>query len=119
MAFDTFISPTGGKFSVGSSETRRPRILSAGFGDGYAQEAGDGLNSDLSEMRVSWDLLTPDEAQPIMEFFKAHKGYIPFKFTLPGEAIARKWKATEYTRTWTDQNAVSVSATWKEAVDPE
>lgn len=119
MAFQTFIPPVGASFSTGTSESREPRVLAAQFGDGYTQRAGDGINANPGELSPSWNVLLEGEAQAILNFFASHKGYIPFKFKLPGEATARKWICTKWNRTWATNRTVDVTATWKEVFDPD
>ncbi len=119
MAFQTFTPPVGSSFSVGSSESREPRFLAAQFGDGYVQRAGDGLNADAGELSLSWNVLLWSEAKTILDFFASKKGYVPFKFKLPGEAVTRKWICTKWNRSWSENRTVDVSATWKEVFDPE
>lgn len=120
MSLLTFVPPaaSGDYFNEGAQENHKPRVLSANFGDGYAQETGDGLNADLGDLTPSWRNLSMEEATSVMGFFAQHKGYIPFLFTLPGEETARKWKCTEWVRTWNAAGLVDVSATWKEAPYP-
>lgn len=120
MALATFTPPAaaGAYFNEGSEESHKPRVLSAGFGDGYAQEGADGLNADLLDLTPSWRNLTTTESTAVMSFFAVRKGYIPFLFTLPGESTARKFKATEWRRTWNAAGLADVSAVWKELAYP-
>ncbi|MDH2051137.1 phage tail protein [Achromobacter marplatensis] len=58
------------------------RTLKAQFGDGYAQEAEDGINSRVE----SWPLEffgREDEVRPIKEFLDRHKGWKRFYWTPP------------------------------------
>lgn len=119
MAFPTFSPPVSGKFSAGATEDHEPRVLSAKFGDGYNQEAGDGLNADLMKLSVSWEALTPAQGQTVMDFFKDLGGYRPFKFTLPGEASPRKFKCRKWSRRFPSFQIVDVTASWEEVADPE
>ncbi|GHZ69281.1 Putative prophage LambdaSo, minor tail protein M [Vibrio cholerae] len=53
------------------------RTLSAQFGDGYAQEVGDGINtkSDSYSLQFKGDYI---KIKAIMDFIDEHKGYVPF-----------------------------------------
>ncbi len=54
----------------------------AQFGDGYAQQAGDGINNK----RDSWPLTFTKrkaEAEKIKQFFDDHEGYKAFAWTPP------------------------------------
>lgn len=120
MSLLTFTPPeaSGDYFNEGAQESHKPRTLTAAFGDGYVQEAGDGLNADLAELSPTWRNLSWEDATSIHNFFAQHKAYIPFLFTLPGEDTERKWKCTEWGRTWNSAGLVDVSATWKEVAYP-
>lgn len=119
MAFKTFVPPTNGKFSIGGTQSHEPKILSAQFGNGYAQEAVDGLNADLMTLSLSWEALTPAEGQAVMDFFAGQKGILPFKFTLPGEDLPRKFKCKKWQRRFSTETLVDVSANWNEVADAE
>lgn len=119
MVFPTFVPPASGTFSTGATEDHEPRVLTAKFGDGYVQEAGDGLNADLMKMSVSWEALTPEEGQTVMDFFADLGGYRPFKFTLPGEGVPRKFKCRKWSRRFSSFQVVDISASWEEVANPE
>lgn len=58
------------------------RVLSAQFGDGYTQEAGDGINNE----KQSWPLEFvgyEEQIKSIRDFLRAHGGFKPFKWTPP------------------------------------
>lgn len=118
MAFLTLVPPAGAKFAPGTSESHQPRVNTAQFGNGYQQISGDGLNYDPIELRAVWNVLTWAEAGVLMTFFANHRGYIPFKFALPGET-AKTWIASNFTRTWTSEKTVDVTATLKQDFTPE
>lgn len=116
MALSTFIPPSssGSYFNDGTQEAHKPRVLTAGFGDGYAQELADGLNTDLMELTPSWRNVPEDAANTTLAFFKARAGFFPFLFTLPGESSPRKFKCTEWSRTFLAAGGCDVMAIWKE-----
>lgn len=58
------------------------RVLSARFGDGYAQEVGDGINNETQ----SWPLQFigyRSQIEPIRDFLRQHAGFRPFLWTPP------------------------------------
>jgi len=68
------------------------RTRSAKFGDGYAQEAGDGLNSETQDWPLTF---TGSKARivEILNFLRARKGYQSFYWTTPfGEQLLFKCK---------------------------
>ena len=113
---DTFsppIAPTPG----GLSHQVTPRVLSAPFGDGYRQDAGDGLNAILRTVTLQWSVLDPADADTIEAFFVAEKGYLPFLWTDPRESAPRQWKCTTWTRAAATAATDSISATFVEVHD--
>ena len=91
MAYETF---TWVPLS-GPSSTTQFRVLSARFGDGYAQEAADGINN----YSTSWPLTFQGQAAditPIITFIKNHAGYKPFEWTPPLESVARLFVVQQY-----------------------
>lgn len=119
MAFATFVPPYGAstKFEAGAVEDHEPRVLTAGFGDGYEQRTPDGINTDLATVSPSWPALTWGQGQTIVDFFAARKGVTPFYFTMPGESTPRKWIAKKWSRRFDTDQLVTISAQWKEVVD--
>jgi len=70
-------------------------VLSAQFGDGYSQEAEDGINNETQ----SWPLTfsgSKAEMQPIADFFRAHKGAAGFLWT-PFMGVQGIYKVTTFT----------------------
>lgn len=58
------------------------RVLKAQFGDGYSQQVGDGINTEVQ----SWELeFTGPESyvNPIVSFLRRHKGYKAFTWRPP------------------------------------
>ncbi len=74
------------------------RVLSAGFGDGYRQEAGDGLNGMARALDATWDLLLSADADDIEAFFVAQRGYLAFLWTPPGRSTQAQWTCKTWTR---------------------
>ena len=93
FAFQPDQNPTG---------TVTYRTLKAQFGDGYAQEVGDGLNTELN----SWVLTFsggPNDVFPVRDFIRAHGGAaIPFLYQPPTELAPMLFKCTN--AQWTVKN---------------
>jgi len=107
--------------SYTTARTTRARVLRSGFGDGYSQRAGDGLNSVISSWSVVWNALTPEEADYIDGFLAARGGHEAFSWTGPGEDQPRLWTCEVWSRA--PQRAgsarASMTATLEEASDLE
>lgn len=101
----------GPSYPVESSS--EPRILKVEFGDGYTQEAPDGLNFLLYTFNVNWDAITNAEKAIIKPFIEARGGYQTFLWIDP-DGVTRKVKC----RTWTFSNIEpglhSLKATFEE-----
>jgi len=110
MAFDTFVPPLAP--SPGTKMAPEVKILSASFGDGYTQEAPDGLNNIRMVATVTWSFLLPDQADTIFGFLTAHKGSGPFYYALR-DGVMRKWTCKQFERLWDTPN--SVTATFRES----
>lgn len=70
-----------------ANHTVQHRVLSANFGDGYIQRAGDGINTKTT----SWDLSCTGSLsfiQQVQAFLDAQGGYKAFLWSPPGQAPA-------------------------------
>lgn len=81
--------------SLNSQLDEEPRVLSAAFGDGYEQRAGDGINNNLPKWSLRFDTRTVSEAGAIRDFLRACNGVDSFDWTPPmgtaGKFLCRKW----------------------------
>lgn len=68
---------------VGTSGQGTFRTRTAQFGDGYAQDVADGINNEVQQWTHSASDLDSDTLDEIMEFLRAHKGYMRFLWTPP------------------------------------
>lgn len=113
MAYQTFtwcplLDPTG-QF--------RFRVLSAQFGDGYAQEVGDGINNKITSWPLEFMGLRSEMSQ-IIDFFDDHFGYLPFEWTPPMGSSPRLFVVREYTMQASGANIYRVVATFEERFAP-
>ena len=95
--------------------TSNLRVKKAQFGDGYSQEAGDGINNESQ----SWPLTfsgSKAEMQPIADFIRAHHGYIGFYWT-PLLGSQGLYKVTAFTL---NENAgvYTITATFEQKFAP-
>ena len=102
--------------SAESQMVVKPRILQAKFGDGYTQEAPDGINHLLRTWQVYFKNRTTTECDAIEAFLVAQAGYLPFDWTPPNGA-AGKWKCglpNGWTRTRHSGQVGSITCTFEE-----
>jgi phage-related protein len=80
-----------------------PRVLRAQFGDGYVQEAGDGINANLVTWEVVYDPIhassgTTPTLSDLKSFFESLAGYTKFLWTPPppynsqGTFVCPRWE---------------------------
>ena len=93
----------------GTSGSKKPRLLTVKFGDGFKQDTGDGLNATERSFTIVWDPIQANDADTIEAFLAAHIG-VPFYYTQPREIAPRTWIATGYQRThpYPTQDALTV-----------
>lgn len=76
--------------------SQKPRILTAQFGDGYAQDAGDGINIAPRSWQLTFSTRTDAEIAPILAFLRARNGIEAFNWTDPdgvsGVFVCREWQ---------------------------
>ncbi|MTD98797.1 phage tail protein [Paracoccus sp. YIM 132242] len=97
MALDVFQPPM--RPSPGTGHAPEVNLRKASFGDGYVQASPAGLNHIRCVISFRWDYLTLNEARTIEGFLIAQGGYVPFYYTLNGEATPRKWTCAEWSLT--------------------
>jgi phage-related protein len=73
FTYDPITDPVG---------TSTYRTLTAQFGDGYSQVAGDGINNVYDTWSLSFAGASADVA-PVKSFLDALQGYLPFYWTPP------------------------------------
>jgi phage-related protein len=77
----------------------KPAVLSAKFGDGYEQRAGNGINTMLSMWALEFRGKSRAEAALIEAFLVARAGVEAFYWVDPdgvsGTYICREWSRTE------------------------
>jgi len=96
--------------SYSSSTNKEFRVLSADFGDGYANRVGDGLNVAKQSWNLTWNLLTTAEADDITDFFDTQAGVTSFNWVdLNGDN--NTYIVREYSRSFVAFNSHTVTAT--------
>ena len=86
--------PLTGYISQSSSKTRKNRVLSARFGDGYSQEAPDGTNTLVDEWTINYENLSSTNRSTLTAALDAVGSWDYFTWTAPGDSSSKKWKVT-------------------------
>ena len=113
MTISTFTPPI--QPSVGAQRKPQLKILSADFGDGYSQEAGDGLNYIRDVFELNWEVLTPTQSDAIESFLLAQGGITPFFWLAPGDATPRKFTCKDWEVTYLRVGLRSIKATFRQS----
>lgn len=79
-----------------NEETRVRRVK---FGDGYEARLLDGLNTISITTTIPYTNRTQAERDLLLDFFRRHRGYHWFYWSVPGEAGARKFVCPKWTVT--------------------
>lgn len=98
-------------------KTTKARTLRTDFGDGYSQRAGDGLNAIGRSVDLEFSGLTVSQANDIETFLTTKAGYTAFTYTLPDEASAKKWIATEWRRSAQSNTIRTITVTLEQVFD--
>jgi phage-related protein len=94
-----------------------PRVLKAQFGDGYAQRAADGINTNAVTIAATWTNLTTAEKDTIINFFTARKGHQSFYYQYVDETAPKVYVCEEWGYTHNDAGGYTVTATLQQVWD--
>lgn len=98
--------------------TRRPRILSTKFGDGYEQRGADGIHPDLQSWQLTFGPMPTAEADTIETFFVTNNvAVVAFDWT-PPRGAASKFLCRTWSRTASSPTADRLTATFDEVPEP-
>lgn len=101
----------------GSSHSLEFRTLEAGFGDGYTQRAGDGLNPAIESWNLVWEVLTVSQKDVIYNFLVERGGYKAIEMRMPGESELKKWTCKKFSATPTTHGVYSLTGTFERVYD--
>lgn len=113
MTLPTFTPPVPP--SPGTTNKPEFRVLSAGFGDSYSQDAPDGINNVRKVLSLAWDTLLPIQAKAITDFLEATRGAGIFYYTPSNEAVPIKWTCREFSDRRGEAGMRTVSATFRQS----
>lgn len=89
--------------------SKRPVVSRAQFGDGYTQEMPRGLNNTMAQWELSFNARTEIEAMQIDLFLSTMRGATAFKWK-DADGIVRRYTCQDWSRSFDDENKVSVRA---------
>ena len=97
-------------------KTVMAKTLSAQFGDGYSQEAPDGINNIVRSYEITWAALTPSEKTSVEGFLESVGGWGRISWTPPYEETSRLFivKDAEWELTVLNNSTFSISCELKQ-----
>lgn len=101
--------------SFGATRRRKPRALTAAYGDGYEQRVADGINVDLAVWDVTFQNRSGTDADAIEDFFELKAGVTAFTWTPAGGSeitvVCRQWS-----RGFAETNKNTITATFEQVM---
>ena len=90
----SYALPLTSFISTSSTRQRKHRTLSAQFGDGYGQDAPDGINPQYDEWQVIYQNLTQTDRDTLWVAIDAVGSWNYLTWTAFGDSVSKKWKIT-------------------------
>ena len=103
--------------SLATSKSTETRVLRADLGDGYTQRNGDGIQTVKQRWSLAWTCLDTTDANTLVSFFEARKGYIFFYWTPFRESTARKFICPTWSESFIGNSKTQISAELEEVFD--
>lgn len=102
--------------SLSVPKSVKPKTRIAKFGDNYSQRSPDGLNFIRRSWSLTWDALTEDEKDTIVEFFEEQGGYKAFNWIPPNEVTERLVCCPEWDEVFVAADIYNITATFGEEI---
>ena len=103
--------------SFSSSESSKPRVSSARFGDGYEQRIRMGNQTDPKKWQLEFNNRTNLERDEIRAFLESRGGAEAFNWTTPWGQTDRKWVCEEWNIDPLNCNNNQIRATFRQVYD--
>jgi len=103
--------------SFSSSESSKPRVSSARFGDGYEQRVRMGLQTDPKTWQLEFNNRTNLERDEIRAFLESRGGAEAFNWTTPWGQTDWKWVCEEWNIDPSNCNNNQIRATFRQVYD--
>jgi len=95
-----------------------PKVLAAGFGDGYTQRAANGLNALVESWDLSYQDLTDDEVGVLLAFFAGLGGVDNFTWQSKYASVPKKYVCGQWDAVPVGDDSNSFSASIFEVFEP-
>lgn len=93
---------------------KKPRVLSAPFGDGYGQRTGDGINTILEKWTLVFNGVDNKIADDIDNFLDTHAGVTSFQYAPPGHAAYLNFVCNEWSRNYNGYGSSDITASFEQ-----
>ena len=109
-------------FDKGATETPKPRILKAQFGDGYEMRVADGINNTPRTWSLGFNNRTNDDIDNLYRFFQVLAGIDSCRLTVPditasGDEEAVTVVIEGYSKTFGQAEYYSMACTAREVFE--
>lgn len=101
----------------GAQKSRKPRVKSIRFGDGYEQRVADGLNTNPEFWSLQFANRTKAEADAIEAFLVEQNAVLSFDWTPPDASTSLKFICRDWTRTIQKANLYTIVAVFEQVYD--
>lgn len=107
-------------FDKGASETPKPRVLKAQFGDGYELRAVHGINNTPRTFALSFQNRTNDDIDKLYNFFISLAGVTTCNLTIPDSTASEetlKVVIEDFNKTYAYDEFYSLTCTAREVFE--
>jgi phage-related protein len=111
MAYD-FNTVVGIVPAKGFKEQVKTNTLKARYGDGYMQRSVEGINSFNSSFALSFTNRSVADAQKIVDFLEARKGFEKFTWTPPYKTVSISVYCEKWEQQYVAHGHITVTATF-------
>lgn len=101
----------------GCQLSKKPRVRTARFGDGYQQRVADGLNTAPEEWTLTFSARVASEANEILQFIEARNGVESFTWSSPRGTTGR-FICPEWTHTPNNHFTHTITAKFQQVFEP-
>ena len=94
-----------------STRTRVYRTLTSQFGDGYKQDAPDGVNNTIDTWMINYENLGSADRATLVTFLDSQGAWTTWTWQAPNDSTVKNWKITKdgWTESVTAGNISTIS----------
>ena len=93
---------------------KKPNVLTAKFGDGYSQRAGNGINTIPERWSMVFSKVDNSIADSINAFFATHAGVTSFQYNPPNHPTYLNFICPEWSRSYNAYGSSDLTAIFEQ-----